>query len=103
MKIQWRPGSVCDLMLGESCKLPFMTFFTGILISIGGFLMIVYREKVQQLTGSIGFAEQYLGSGGTFTFFLFLGVAIFIGGLMWATGTIQAWFFNSLGAYFGRV
>jgi len=79
-----------------------MTFLTGLIISILGFLLIVYREKVQQLTGDIGFAEQYLGGGGTFTFFLILGVMIFIGGLMWATGTLQAWFGSSLGTYFGH-
>jgi len=79
-----------------------MTFLTGLIIAILGFLLIVYREKVQQLTGDIGFAEQYLGGGGTFTFFLILGVMIFIGGLMWATGTLQAWFGSSLGTYFGH-
>lgn len=79
-----------------------MTFLAGLFIAILGFLLIVYREKVQRLTGDISFAEQYLGGGGTYTFFLVLGVMIFVGGLMWATGTLQAWFGSSLGAYFGQ-
>jgi hypothetical protein len=80
-----------------------MTFFTGIMFSIAGFLLIVYREKAQRLTGDIGFAEQYLGGGGTYTFLLLLGVAMFIVGLMWATGTLQGWFAGTLGRYFGAV
>jgi hypothetical protein len=76
--------------------------FTGLLFSLAGFLLIVFREKVQMMTGNIGFAEQYLGSGGTFTFLLLLGVAMFIGGLMWSTGTIQAFFGSKLGTYFGQ-
>jgi len=79
-----------------------MTFVVGILISIGGFLLIVFREKVHQATGNVGFAEQYLGSGGTYTFFLILGVMLFFGGLMWATGTLQTWFSVNLGRFFGH-
>jgi hypothetical protein len=78
-----------------------MTFLTGFLISIAGVLLIVFREKVQRFTGDIGFAEQYLGSGGTFTFLFLLGIAVFIMGLLWSTGSLQEWFYTSLGRYFG--
>tara|TARA_B100000315_G_scaffold249775_1_gene281524 strand:+ start:249 stop:557 length:309 start_codon:yes stop_codon:yes gene_type:complete len=78
-----------------------MTFVTGMLVSLGGFLLIVFRERAKGVTGEIGFAEQYLGSGGTFTFFLLLGVAMFLGGIMWATGTLQNWFYENLGLFFG--
>jgi hypothetical protein len=80
-----------------------MTFLTGICIALGGFLVIVFREHIQRLTGDIGFAEQYLGSGGTYTFLLIFGVLMFVGGLMWSTGTLQALFASSLGRYFGQV
>lgn len=80
-----------------------MTFITGILVAIGGFLMIVFREKVRNVVGEIPFAEQYLGSGGTYTLLLILGVVLFFGGLMWSTGTLQTWFIVNLGRYFGRV
>lgn len=78
-----------------------MRIFTGILVSILGFLLIVYRERVKGQVGTIGFAESYLGPGGTYTFLLILGVLTFIGGLMWATGTLQTWFFENLGRFFG--
>lgn len=78
-----------------------MRIFTGIFASILGFLLVVYRERVRNQIGYIGFAERYFGSGGTYTFILILGVLIFIGGLMWATGTLQTWFSENLGRFFG--
>lgn len=78
-----------------------MRIVTGLLISVIGFLLVVYRERVKGQVGDIGFAERYLGSGGTYTFLLILGVLTFIGGLMWATGTLQAWVFENLGRFFG--
>ena len=80
-----------------------MTFIIGMLITIGGFLLIVFREKVHNVTGDVGFAEQYLGGGGTYTLFLILGVVMFFGGIAWATGTLQTWFAVNLGRYFGHV
>jgi hypothetical protein len=87
----------------ELLNLKNMTFITGMLISIAGFLLIIFREKVQRATGNIGFAEQYLGSGGTYTLFLILGVVLFFGGISWATGTVQTWFSVNLGRFFGHV
>lgn len=78
-----------------------MTLFTGLLVSVLGVLLIIYRERVKGVVGDIGFAEQYLGSGGTFTFLLLLGVVMFLGGIMWATGTLQTWFIDNLGRFFG--
>ncbi|KKT76632.1 MAG: hypothetical protein UW70_C0016G0011 [Candidatus Peregrinibacteria bacterium GW2011_GWA2_44_7] len=79
-----------------------MRILTGLLISIAGFLLIVYRERVKGMTGDIGFAEQYLGGGGTYTFYLLLGIVLFFVGLMWASGTLQSWFIENLGLYFGH-
>ena len=78
-----------------------MRWIVGLSVSVAGFLLVVYREKVKGQTGEVGFAEQYLGSGGTYTFYLLLGIAFFVGGLMWATGSIQLWFFENLGKFFG--
>ncbi len=78
-----------------------MRILVGLLVSIGGFLLIVYRERVKGQIGTIGFAESYLGAGGTYTFLLILGVVTFFGGIMWATGTLQAWFLENLGRFFG--
>ncbi len=80
-----------------------MRWIIGLTISVLGFLLIVYRERVKGQTGDIGFAEQYFGSGGTYTFYLLLGVVMFVAGMMWATGSIQLWFLENLGKFFGIV
>lgn len=77
-----------------------MRIVVGILISVLGFLLIIYREKAQMVTGTIGFAERYFGGGGTFTFLAILGLLFFIGGLMWAAGTFQSLFQGILGPFF---
>ncbi len=65
-----------------------------------GFLIIIYRPQIKDFTGSIDFAEKYLGAGGTWTFLLLLGIFLFILSLMWATGTLQGIFANTLGGLF---
>jgi len=72
-------------------------FFVAIIFFPLSFILIIYREKIKQFTGSIAFAETYLGSGGTYTLFLILGVLMFVITLMYLTGTIQ----SMLGAIFG--
>jgi len=67
---------------------------------IGGILLMIYRGKVKDFTGDIGFAEKYIGVGGTWTFFILLGVGLFIFGLMWMTGTFQAGMESFLGGIF---
>lgn len=62
-----------------------------------GFLILVFRPKIKDLTGDIGFAERYLGPGGTWTFLAFLGIGIFILSLMWAFGTLQGFLLNTFG------
>jgi len=76
-------------------------FFQGLMGMIAGFLIIVYRAKIKDMTGSIGFAERYLGVGGTWTFLLLVGLAIFILSLMWAMGTLQEFFLKAAGPMFG--
>ena len=62
-----------------------------------GLLIIIYREKIYNVTGPFGWAEQYLGTGGTFTALLGLGIIVSISSLMWMLGTLQA----TLIAFFG--
>jgi hypothetical protein len=45
-------------------------------IPLGILIMVKTNYIVDQITGSIGFAETYLGSGGTYTFFRILGFLI---------------------------
>jgi hypothetical protein len=69
----------------------------GIIGMAIGFLILVFRPQIKDFTGDIGFAERYLGSGGTWTFLAGLGALIFIFSLMWATGTLQSFLTNTFG------
>lgn len=71
----------------------------GLLGMILGMLIIIFRPQIKNFTGSIGFAERYLGVGGTWTFLALLGGLVFMFSLMWATGTIQEFTFNKLGSF----
>lgn len=68
---------------------------------IAGFLIIIFRAKIKDVTGDIGFAERYLGPGGTWTFLLIFGVGVFIFSLMWSLGTLQDFFMKTAGPLFG--
>ena len=66
-----------------------------------GFLIMIYRYHLKQFTGNIQWAEQYLGSGGTYNLFILVGLFISIVSLMYALGTIQDFFNGALGPIFG--
>lgn len=72
-------------------------FVVAIIFFPLSFALIIYREKIKQFTGNIAFAETYLGSGGTYTLFLIMGLLTFVITLMYLTGTIQ----SMLSATFG--
>lgn len=75
-------------------------FLQGFIGMVLGFLILVLRPQIKGLTGDIGFAERYLGQGGTWTFLALLGIAIFILSLMWATGTLQDALLSAFGGFF---
>jgi len=75
-------------------------YIVGFCAMIAGFLILIYRAKLKDITGDIGFAEKYLGSGGTWTFYILLGIFVFIFGLMWAAGTFQSTFESLFGNFF---
>jgi hypothetical protein len=54
-----------------------------------GFLLVKYREKVQRFTGDIGLAEKYFGAGGTFTFYLLVGVFMMVLAILMVTGATE--------------
>jgi len=66
-----------------------------------GLCFIVYRFQLKEFTGEIGFAEQYLGSGGTYNLYILIGILVFIGSIMYALGTLQEVFIGTLGKFFG--
>ncbi|GEM_PF-883409 len=74
-----------------------MWFIKALFIFFAGLGLVVYRERVQRFTGAIGFAEQYLGVGGTFTFYIFVGVGAMFFSILYATGT-----FDSIAFFIGK-
>jgi hypothetical protein len=54
-----------------------------------GFLLMIYRYQLKQFTGSIAWAEEHLGSGGTYNLFILIGLAVSILSLMYGLGTLQ--------------
>lgn len=65
-------------------------------------LMLKYRRAIRDFTGEIGFAEKFLGSGGTNTLIVLLAIAVFIGSIMYALGTLQAILQAFLGPFFAK-
>jgi len=76
-----------------------MQIIQGLIGMTAGFLILIFRARLKDLTGSIGFAERYFGVGGTWTFYALLGVAVFIVSLMWATGTLQGFMLGTFGKF----
>ena len=66
-----------------------MQIIGGLIGAILSIFFIIYRERVYRFTGTIGWAERYLGSGGTFTAFLLMGIFGFFISLMIMTGTFD--------------
>jgi C4-dicarboxylate transporter len=71
-----------------------------IMCSLVSFLMLKYRGQVKQFTGDIDFAEKYLGSGGTNTLIVIVAILLFVGSLMYVTGTLDSLLQNTFGGLF---
>lgn len=71
-----------------------------LVLFFGGLGLIIYREKVQRVSGDIGFAEKYLGPGGTFQFYLLLGIAMVFISIIYVTGGLDAFIENTIGRFF---
>jgi len=65
-----------------------------------GILIMVYRFHLKQITGDIAFAEHYLGAGGTYTFFILLGILIAVLSMMYAFGNLQEFIGGTFGQFF---
>jgi len=77
-----------------------MKFIYFLLLFFGGLGLVYYRDRVQRFTGSIGFAEKYLGMGGTFHFYLLLGIAFMVISILYITGTLDFLIENTVGRIF---
>ena len=65
-----------------------------------GMLMMIYRHQLKEITGEIEWAERNLGSGGTYTLIIIIGLAVSIISVMYAFGTLQTLFTGSFGQFF---
>lgn len=64
------------------------------------FVILYYRRALREFIGDIGFAEKYLGMGGTNTLIVIIGILVFIGSLMYAMGTLQSLIEATVGSIF---
>lgn len=54
-----------------------------------GFLVLLYRDKVKDFVGNISWAEKYLGTGGTWTALILIGVLTIVLSFMFMIGSLQ--------------
>ncbi len=79
----------------------FMDKFLAIILGLPAALLLVkYRRQVGDAVGPIDFAEQYLGSGGTYNLVLIIALLVFILSLMYGLGTLQPLLQGTLGKFF---
>ena len=77
-----------------------MRFIVGIIGIPLGIVIIYFRAKIKDFVGDVGFAEKYLGPGGTYTLIILLGVVVSIGALMYMFGTLQILLEGTVGRLF---
>ena len=64
------------------------------------FVILYYRRAIKEFIGEVGFAEKYIGVGGTNVLVVIIGVLVFIGSLMYSLGTLQSLLQGTLGMFF---
>jgi len=74
--------------------------FWFLVLFFGGLATIIYRERLQRFTGNFAFAEKYLGSGGTFNFYILLGFLFIFIGVAYVSGTLDSVITGTLGRFF---
>lgn len=63
--------------------------FIGIILA---FLLLVFRERVVRFTGYIQWAENHLGSGGTYSLMVLIAIFFFFMSLMYMTNSFDLLF-----------
>lgn len=77
-----------------------MNIVYGILGILIAYLLLRYRGKVYDFTGPWGFAERYLGAGGTSTAMVLLAIIIFLISVTTMTGKMGDVLGNTIGKIF---
>lgn len=76
-----------------------MRIVLGLIGAVLSIALIVYRERVVRFMGMIGWAERHLGSGGTYTLMVLIGIFLFFISLMYMTNSFDL-IFGSIGIDF---
>jgi hypothetical protein len=63
-----------------------------------GLAVVVYREKLQRITGNLDFAEKYLGD--TYNAYLLIGLLMMVLSIFWVTGILDGLLDATLGKIF---
>ncbi len=50
-----------------------------------GILILKYTEPIVRTVGKMGWAEEHLGLGGTYTMWKIIGIVVILGGLVYVT------------------
>jgi hypothetical protein len=77
-----------------------MRFIYFLLLFTAGLLIIIYREKIQRVSGNFAFAEKWFGNGGTYTFYILLGFGTIIFSVAYGTGTLDGLVGSTVGRFF---
>lgn len=73
---------------------------TGIILAAIGVVILKFHYQLKNLFGSWGWAEDKLGSGGTYTAWKLIGLGMMVFGVLWGTGTLGSLLTNVLGMFF---
>ena len=76
-----------------------MKIFLGLMGILLSYVMVRYREQVVNWVGKIGWAERYLGMGGTYNAMILFAIGLFLFSILYMTGNID-FIFGGLGKFF---
>ena len=72
-----------------------------LLLIPAGIIMVWKSTQIGDFTGELDFAEKIFGSGGTYSFIKFFGIAVTLLSIMWLTGGPQVFLQDHVGKFFG--
>ena len=72
-----------------------------LLLIPAGIVVVWKSTQIGDFIGEIAFAEKIFGSGGTYSFIKYFGLAVTILSIMWLTGGPQVFLRDHVGKFFG--
>ncbi len=78
-----------------------MQIVIGLVGAVLSIVLIIYRVPVKHFMGNINWAEEHLGSGGTYTLLILIGIFGFFFSLMYMTGSLNFIFGGFAERFFG--